>query len=123
MNGKTPIDTTMDLVLSIVLRLGLTLAIAAIVYGGFLYFANNGTIGIDERVYKGIPESFNGLEQLISSSWNGDGSSWIRLGLILLVATPLVRVAFCAVIFLIEKDLFYVGASSLILALLLYSLI
>lgn len=123
MNGKGAMDTTMDIVLSIVLRLGLTLAIAAILYGGYLYFINNGTIGIEDRVFNGIPASFDGLGQLLTASWKGDGASWIQLGIVLLVATPVVRVAFCAVIFLLEKDLFYVGASCLVLALLLYSLI
>lgn len=123
MSGKARMDTKLDIVLSVVLRLGLTLSIASILYGGCLYFINNGTIGIEERVFNGVPASFDGLEQLLKSSWKGDGASWIKLGLILLVATPVVRVAFCAVIFLLEKDMFYVGASCLVLALLLYSLI
>jgi uncharacterized membrane protein len=122
MTRKEPIESTMDLVLSLVLRLGLSAAILVIVIGGVLYFIGNGTLAVDDRVFKGVP-SPKDLVSLLASSWKGDGESWIHLGIILLVATPVARVASCAGIFLIEKDYFYVAASLFVLLVLLYSLI
>ena len=122
MSGKSVMDTKMDLVLSLVLRTGLAIAIGMILMGGILYFRGNGTIGIEERVFQGVPYQ-TGAAELVSSLWRRDGQAWIYLGLILLVATPVVRVAFCALLFLLEKDWIYVAASLLVLAILLYSLI
>jgi uncharacterized membrane protein len=46
----------------------------------------------------------------------------MQLGLLLLIATPIVRVAFSAVAFALEGDKMYVLFTLLVLAVLLYSL-
>jgi uncharacterized membrane protein len=45
------------------------------------------------------------------------------LGLLLLIATPIVRVAFSIAGFSIERDRLYVGFTCVVLAILLYSLL
>jgi uncharacterized membrane protein len=45
------------------------------------------------------------------------------LGLLLLIATPIARVAFSAVAFVLERDWLYTGVTLFVLALLLYSLL
>jgi uncharacterized membrane protein len=52
--------------------------------------------------------------------WHARGL--IQLGLLLLIATPMARVAFSVIGFALEKDWFYVGITLLVLALLIYSL-
>jgi uncharacterized membrane protein len=47
----------------------------------------------------------------------------IQLGLLLLIATPIVRVAFSMVGFAIERDRMYVAFTLIVLAILLYSLL
>jgi uncharacterized membrane protein len=47
----------------------------------------------------------------------------IRGGLFLLVATPVARVALCAIAFAVERDYVYSGISALVLAVLLYSIL
>ena len=46
----------------------------------------------------------------------------MQLGLLLLIATPIARVMFSAVVFAIDRDRMYVGFTLLVLAVLLYSL-
>ena len=46
----------------------------------------------------------------------------IQLGLLILIATPVARVAFSAFGFAVERDYLYVGITLFVLAVLLYSL-
>jgi uncharacterized membrane protein len=46
----------------------------------------------------------------------------IQFGLLLLVATPVMRVAFTVVAFLIQRDRIYVGVTIIVLSVLLFSL-
>jgi uncharacterized membrane protein len=51
------------------------------------------------------------------------GRGIVQLGLLFLIATPVARVAFAAFGFAIERDWLYVGISSFVLLVLLYSLL
>ncbi len=46
----------------------------------------------------------------------------IQLGILLLIATPVVRVVFCVVGFARQRDRLYVAVRTLVLAILIYSL-
>jgi uncharacterized membrane protein len=50
------------------------------------------------------------------------GQAIVMLGLLLLIATPIARVAFSVGAFIVERDRVYVGITILVLALLLISL-
>jgi uncharacterized membrane protein len=50
------------------------------------------------------------------------GRGLIQLGLLLLIATPVARVAFSAVAFAIQRDRLYVAVTLIVLAVLIYSL-
>jgi uncharacterized membrane protein len=60
---------------------------------------------------------------VIQSVRGGHGRGWIQLGLLLLIATPIARVAFSIVGFSIERDRLYVVFTVIVLAILLYSLL
>jgi uncharacterized membrane protein len=51
-----------------------------------------------------------------------EGRGLIQLGLLLLIATPIARVAFSIVAFALEKDRMYVGFTAIVLTILLYSI-
>jgi uncharacterized membrane protein len=50
-----------------------------------------------------------------------DSRSIIRVGILLLVATPIMRVAYCVYGFAAQKDKIYIVVSSIVLTVLLYS--
>jgi len=52
-----------------------------------------------------------------------DSNAIVQLGLVLLIATPVVRVAFMLIAFVVQRDRVYVAISGLVLALLLYGLL
>jgi len=50
-----------------------------------------------------------------------DSRSIIRVGILVLIATPIMRVAYCVYGFAAQKDKIYVVVSSIVLTVLLYS--
>ncbi len=54
---------------------------------------------------------------------HGDGRAIIDIGLLLLIATPVMRVVFSMVAFALEKDRLYVALTLIVLVILLLSLL
>jgi len=59
---------------------------------------------------------------LLSGIAHGDAVSILQLGTLVLLATPLVRVAASVLIFLREKDMLYAGITFLVLSMLLFAI-
>jgi uncharacterized membrane protein len=53
----------------------------------------------------------------------GDASAVIDLGILLLVATPICRVMFAVIAFVLEKDRLYIAVSAIVLAVLLFGML
>ena len=104
------------------LRIGVALAAAVVLAGGAIYLWRHGGAVPDYRVFRGEPPDLRGLAGIVRDTLSGGGRGLIQLGLLLLVATPVARVAFTAVAFALERDRTYVLVALLVLALLLKSL-
>lgn len=63
------------------------------------------------------------LRELFPHLAHGNPIALIQLGILLLIATPVARVAFLVGAFAWERDRMYVMVSSVVLAVLLYSLV
>ncbi len=105
-----------EVMISQVLRAGVLLSAGVIVIGvldGLLRYRHS-------MVSTLAPSSPSGMWLGLS---HGDPSAIISLGLVLLLATPVVRVAVSIVAFGIEHDRLYMGITALVLAILLLSLL
>jgi len=105
------------------LRTGVLLAAVVVLAGGMLYLARHGGAVADYSVFRGEPASLRTLTGIFRSSLVESGRGVIQLGLLILVATPVARVAFTAVAFAHERDRTYVLVALLVLSLLLKSLL
>jgi uncharacterized membrane protein len=70
----------------------------------------------------GEPTDLRTLSGIVKDALAFRGRGLIQLGLLLLIATPLARVAFSVVAFAIQRDRLYVGVTLIVLAVLIYSL-
>ncbi len=104
------------------LRVGVLLAAAVVLAGAALYLAHQGGAAADYSVFRGEPASLRSLAAILRSPLAQSGRGVIQLGLLILVATPVARVAFTAVAFAVERDRTYVLVALLVLSLLLKSL-
>jgi len=57
------------------------------------------------------------------AAFSGDATGIVQLGLLLLILTPIVRVAFTLVAFVLQRDGTYIVVTTIVLALLLFGLV
>jgi uncharacterized membrane protein len=118
-----PPDPRLQQVVGSLLRFGVLLAAAVVLAGGVAYLAGHGGTIPDYRVFRGQPANLRSLVGIVRSAFALDARGVMQLGLVLLVATPIARVAIAAVAFAFERDRTYVLVALLVLALLLKSLV
>jgi uncharacterized membrane protein len=105
------------------LRSGVILAATVVALGGALYLIRHGGATPDYHVFQGEPADLRSLSGIVTDVWSWQSRGIIQLGLLLLAATPVARVAFSVFAFLQEGDLTYVVVTLIVLSVLLYSLI
>ena len=113
-------DLKMELSISRMLRVGVSLAALVVLIGSGTYVAQAHGVVSDYRHFHGIASPADRIPPLFVMH-RPDGRGIIRLGILLLIATPILRVAFCVYSFAQQRDKTYVAISSIVLAVLLYS--
>lgn len=106
-----------------VLRAGVILAAAVVIVGGVMLLAGHGGNRPDFSVFRGQPEALTSLGGILRGVAALNSYAIVQLGLVLLVATPVARVALTLVAFLIQRDRLYVALTGVVLGLLLYGLV
>jgi uncharacterized membrane protein len=104
------------------LRAGVLAAALLVVLGGILFFVQHPKEIFDYTTFKGEPAKFRQVHLIVKEAFNFRGRDVIQLGLLLLIATPVARVIFSLVGFLMEKDWIYVAITAVVLIILSISL-
>jgi uncharacterized membrane protein len=105
------------------LRAGVTLSAFVVLVGGVIYLARHGRSPADYRVFRGEPSDLKTLSGIVREAIGFRGRGIIQLGLLLLIATPVVRVALSIWGFAEEHDRLYMIFTCIVLTVLLYSLL
>ncbi|MDP9048999.1 MAG: DUF1634 domain-containing protein [Bacteroidota bacterium] len=116
-------DTDMQLLLGQVLRAGTVISITIVFFGGILYLYRHGHSLANYRIFTGTPGFVHKPDSLIDGVINLKGQAIIQAGILLLIATPILRVIFSAIGFVLEKDYLYVGISMLVLLIIFMSML
>jgi uncharacterized membrane protein len=115
-------DKRIDQLMGLLLRSGVLASAAIVVVGGIVFLTRHHVPVTSYRVFQGEPAEFSTLRGILSEARAGRGRGLIQVGLLVLIATPVARVAFSVFAFLHERDWTYVAVSLLVLSLLLWSL-
>ena len=116
-------DRRVETVVGKLLIGGVILAAGVVLLGGIIYLARHGREQANYRVFAGEPSEFRQLPGIIHAVLAVRGRGIIQLGLLLLIATPIARVAFSMFGFAEEKDWMYVVFTGIVLTILLYGLV
>jgi uncharacterized membrane protein len=114
-------DLKMEMAISRMLRTGVSVAAFVVFAGWSLYLWQAHGVVSDYHHFHGVPSPADRLTPVIEGIRHLDSRSIIRLGILLLIATPIMRVAFCVYSFATQKDKVYVLISTVVLTVLLYS--
>ncbi|HLI62716.1 MAG TPA: DUF1634 domain-containing protein [Terriglobales bacterium] len=115
-------DLRIEVIIGTLLRTGVLLAALVVLAGAGLYLAQQGHQTVNYSTFHGEPEGLKRPADIVHGAFELNARAIIQLGLLLLIATPVARVAFSAVAFAIERDYMYVFITLIVLVVLLYSL-
>ncbi len=118
---RTEPDRLVERIVGIVLRGGVLAAAAVTAAGGAAYLARHAGEPVSFRVFNGEPATLRTFAGIVQGAAALRGEWIIALGLLILIATPVARVAVLLVAFIRERDRLYVGVSAVVLAVLLVS--
>jgi len=115
-------EQRMDEIMGRLLRTGVILAASFVLAGGVVFLVRHPEPVTNYRVFQGEPEELRTVSGIFHEALALHGRGLIQLGLLLLIATPIARVAFSVVAFLYQRDWTYVVVTLIVLGLLVYSL-
>src|SRR4051794_9336530 len=96
-------DRQVDDIIGLLLRFGVIVSASVVGLGGVWYLIKCGTAAPNYHVFRGEPKDLRSIRAIVESVRASSCYSLIQLGLILLIATPVARVAFSVVAFFLER--------------------
>lgn len=131
--ARRPGDSAVELIISWLLRIGVWSSVAIIVVGFALLIAQDhdallhahkgGLEGLLKDGFPGEPAPASTYGGVISSVRHGRAFGVLSLGLLVLLFTPVLRVAISIVAFLVERDWLYTVITTVVLLLLLTGIV
>ncbi len=115
-------DERVEAAIGTLLRAGVSTAAAVVAIGGILYLVKHGSEPVHYSVFRGEPAELRSVRGILRSLWPIQAHAVIQFGLLLLIATPVARVAFAAAAFEFQRDRAYVVITLVVLGILVYSL-
>ena len=115
-------DDRVQRVIGTLLRWGVVLAAAMVLAGGVMYFGSCGSAIPDYKVFRGEPPELRMVTGIVREAVSLNPLGLIQFGLLLLIATPLARVAFSVAAFALQRDRTYVVVTLFVLAVVLLGL-
>jgi uncharacterized membrane protein len=115
-------DKKMENFIGNLLRAGVVLSALVVLVGAIIYLARHGNSPVSYRAFRGEPAELITVAGILRQTVSGRGRGMIQLGLLVLIATPVARVAFSIFAFAKERDYLYTAVASIVLLILLYSL-
>jgi uncharacterized membrane protein len=116
-------DDKLETIISNLLRGGVLLSVTIVATGGTAYLIrHHGDIALYSH-FHGESSNLRTFAEIWRGTMQLKSDALIQLGLLVLIATPIARVALAAVGFYMERDRLYVAVSSIVLAILMYSIL
>lgn len=118
-----PSDYAVEQLVGRLLQIGVLVSAVVTAAGGVMLLSRHGSDVPSYATFRGEPPALSTLAGIIQGAAALDARGVIQLGLLLLIATPVVRVAFTLVAFALQRDHKYVFITAIVLTLLLYGLL
>ena len=116
-------DKDMQAIIGNLLRGGVLLSTAVVIAGGVVYLYRHGGELPEYKTFRSEPDMVKTVPGILHSAIHGRGRGIIQLGILILIATPVVRVAFSIIGYLLERDYLYMAITLLVLGIILGSML
>jgi uncharacterized membrane protein len=112
-----------DDTVSLLLRTGVIVSSIVVLIGGIFYLLQSGMLKPLYKPFHREPQNLCGLGAIVRGVFTSNPRNWIQFGLLILVATPVARVALCVITFIKEKDRTYIVLTLIVFCVLIFGLI
>jgi uncharacterized membrane protein len=116
-------DRSIERSVSVLLMAGVILAGSVTLLGAVVFLIHHWAETVNYSTFHSQPRVDRIISGIVTGAISGRARSIIQLGMLLLIATPVARVAFSLFGFAAERDRTYVVVTTIVLVVLLYSLI
>ena len=116
-------DRRLETIVGRLLQGGVLLAAAVVFAGGACYLVRHHAEPANYHTFAAGSAATRTLTGIVRAAAAGNSQALIQLGLLLLVLTPIARVAVALVGFLLERDRLYAVVSLIVLLILAFSLL
>ena len=106
-----------------VLRVGVIVSAVITAIGGVMLLFKHGSTVADYHQFAGEPVALRSMGGVIQGVAQLDPLAIVQFGLIVLIATPIARVALALVAFMKQRDRLYVWVTTIVLVVLAFSLL
>jgi uncharacterized membrane protein len=113
-------DRRLETIIGNLLRAGVVITATITSIGGVIYLAHSGETLAHYQAFHGEPAELRSVEGVLSDASSRDGVGIMQLGLLLLIATPVARVAFSLAAFAVQRDRLYVVVTLAVLVVLTF---
>lgn len=93
-----------------------------ILLGGFLLILRDGGARTSFHKFEGEPAALRFAPEIAARAFEGNALAIVQLGILLLIANPVLRVLFAGIGFALERDWTYVAIAAIVLSVLASSL-
>jgi uncharacterized membrane protein len=111
-----------DRIIGNLLRFGLLISAAIVLIGAAIFLAHHGGEKASYSIFRGAPRNYREIKSILAETVQFHGRGFIMVGLILLIATPVARVAFSVLAFLRKRDYVFSAVTIFVLSILLFSI-
>jgi uncharacterized membrane protein len=115
-------EERMEQMIGTLLRVGVVVAASVASVGGVVFLLRHGSEPAFHGVFRGEPQDLRSVGGILRDVIALRGRAMIQLGLLLLIATPIARVALALYAFARSGDRRFVAITAVVLALLVFSL-
>jgi uncharacterized membrane protein len=115
-------DQQVDLAIGRLLQAGVAIAAVVVLIGTIVLFVSQGHLPASFSEFRGEPRTLTSAHRALWAALHGDRAAVVQVGLVLLILTPVARVAFTLVAFWLQRDRLYVLLSGIVLLVIVYGL-
>lgn len=121
--AATSDDHAMEVRLSKLLTIGTTTSAAVVLVGIAMYLWRHSGDRMDFSTFRLHADELNAPATILTKALALDAPAIMQLGVLLLVLTPIARVAFTLVMFMVRRDWMYVAIAAIVLVVLSLGLV
>ncbi len=115
-------DQRVDEIIALILRTGVICSSLLVFLGGILFLVNHSSETPNYKVFWGEPSDLRHISGILEDALEFRPRGMIQFGILLLIATPVMRVVFTVLAFALQKDKTYVVITLLVFVILMFSL-